>query len=127
MSAVLQLIPLLAFVIALAFAGELAWQYLRWRRLHQGIDIGTMPFSLGRYYGLRAKGAGAGLALALFVAAIGIGLANETLGGYLVFGVGGAALIILMTAYFAWRARAIARRWWRRAEAENDPARNRQG
>jgi hypothetical protein len=126
MGAVLQLIPLLAFLVAIAFAGELAWHYLRWRRLHQGVDIGTMPFSLGRYYGLRAKGAGAGIALALFVAAIAIGLANPTLGGYLFVGVGIAAFVILMTAYYVWRARAISRRWWRRAEAENDPARNRQ-
>jgi hypothetical protein len=34
-----------------ALPGELAWQFLRWRRLNQGIDIGTMPFSLGRYFG----------------------------------------------------------------------------
>jgi hypothetical protein len=124
MGAVLQIIPLLAVLIAIALAGELAWQYLRWRRLNHGTDIGAMPFSLGLYYALGAKGAGAGIALALFVAAIAIGIANPTLGGYMIFGVGIAALVILMTAYYVWRARATSRRWWRRAEAENDPARN---
>src|SRR5712691_9062316 len=123
MGTALQLIPLLAFLVVVGLAGELAWHYLRWRRLQHGTDIGTMPFSLGRYWGLRAKGAGAGIALALFAAAIAIGLANPTLGGYLFVGVGIASFVVLMTAYYVWRARAISRRWWRRAEAENDPGR----
>ncbi len=126
MGAAVQLIPLIAFLVAIALAGELAWHYLRWRRLRQGTDIGMMPFSLGRYWGLGAKGAGAGIALALFAAAIAVGLANPTLGGYIFIGVGIAAFVVLMTAYYVWRARSISRRWWRRAEAENDPERNRQ-
>jgi len=113
MSPVLQLIPLLVWLVALALAGELAWHWLRWRRLHRGIDIGTLPWSLRGYWGLRAKGVGAGIALALFASAITIGLANPTLGIYLFVGVCTATLVILMTAYYVWRFRSFSRRWWR--------------
>lgn len=78
------------------------------------------PFSLRRYWGFRAKGIGAAIVVALYAGAIAVGLADSTLGGYLFFGVGVAVLIIFMMAFYTWRARSVARRWWRRAEAEND-------
>lgn len=111
MGALLQLMPAVAFLVVIVVAGEVAWHYARWRRLHPGLDIGTTQLRLSRYWGLHTKGAGAAIAVALFAAAIAIGLANETLGGYLFFGLGIVALGILMTAYYVWRIRAIARRW----------------
>lgn len=119
----LQLIPVVAMLGLSAIAGEFAWHYLRWRLQHRGTDLPLTPFSLRRYWGFRAKGVGAAIVLALYGAAIAVGLANSTLGGYLFFGVGVAVLVIFMTAYYTWRARTIARGWWRRAEAKNDPAR----
>jgi hypothetical protein len=112
MGAVMQLFAFFAFLVAVAFAAELAWHWLRWRRLREGIDIGTMPWSVGRLYGFRPKGAAAGFGLALVAGAIALGVANPQLGGYLVFGIGIVAGVILMTAYYAWRLRTIAR-WWR--------------
>jgi hypothetical protein len=106
----LELVPVLVWLVAIALAGELAWQWLRWRRLHRGTEIGTVQWSLRRYGGLSAKGAGAGIALALFAAAIAIGLASPTLGTYAFVGVCTATLVILMTAYYVWRARSISRR-----------------
>jgi hypothetical protein len=47
--------------------------------------------------------------LALYAAAIAVGFADSTLGGYLVFGVGVAVLIVFMTAYYTWRFRSIWR------------------
>lgn len=42
--------------------------------------------------------------------------------GYLLLEI--SVITILMTAYYAWRARTVAKRWCR-AEAENDPGRHR--
>lgn len=70
-------------------------------------------------------GVGAAIAVVLEAALVGIGIANGTLGGYLLFGIGVVTIVIFMTAYYAWRARRIAQCWWGRAEAENDPSRNR--
>ena len=125
MSDALPLIPLVAMLAISAFAGEFAWHYVRWRRQHWRTDLPITPFSLRRYWAFRAKGVGAAIVLALFAATIAVGLADSTLGGYLFFGVGAAVLIVFMTAYRTWRARSIARWWWRRAEAASDPARNR--
>jgi hypothetical protein len=113
MGAVLQVLPLLAFLVAVAFAAELAWHWLRRWQLRKGVDIGTMPQSLGRFYGLGPKGAAAGFGLALVAGAVALGFANPTLGGYVVFAIGVVTIVILMTAYYAWRLRAIAR-WWGR-------------
>jgi hypothetical protein len=99
----------MASFLAPLVAGELAWQWLRRRR---GDGRGGV-------------GVGAAIAVVLETAAVAIGIANGTLGGYLVFGIGVVSIVIFMTAYYAWRARRIARRWWGRAEAENDPRQNR--
>ena len=125
MGAELQLIPVVAMVGISAFAGEFAWHYVRWRLQHRGTDLPMTPFSLRRHWGFRAKGVGAAIVLTLYAAAIAVGLADSRLGGYLFFGVGVAVLVIFMTAFYTWRARTIARGWWHRAEAENDPARRR--
>jgi hypothetical protein len=113
MGAALQVLAMLAFLVAVAFAAELAWHWLRWRQLRNGVDIGTMPGSVGRFYGFRPRGAAAGFGLALVAAAVALGVANPTVGGYVLFGIGLVTGIILMTAYYAWRLRAIAR-WWGR-------------
>ena len=125
MSAALELIPLVPMLAISAFAGEFAWHYVRWRRQHRGTDLPMTPFSLRRYWAFRAKGVGAAIVLALFVAAIAVGLADSTLGGYLFFGVGVVVLVIFVTAYYTWRLRTIASWWGRGAEGESDPARNR--
>lgn len=70
------------------------------------------PFSLRRYWGFRAKGVGAAIVVALYVAAIAVGLADSTPGGYLFFAVGVVVLVIFMTAVGTWGARARARSWW---------------
>jgi hypothetical protein len=106
---VLQVLAVIASLLAPAVAGEVAWQWLRRRRGD----------------GRRRVGVGAAIAIVLEAAAVGIGIANGTLGGYLVFGIGVGTIVIFMTAYYAWRARRIARWWWGRAEAENDPSRDR--
>jgi hypothetical protein len=106
---VLQVLAVMAIFLAPAVAGELAWQWLRQRRGE----------------GRRIVGVGAAIAVALVAADIAISIANPTLGGYLLFGIGVVTIVIFMTAYYAWRARSIAKRWWRRAEAENDPSRKR--
>jgi uncharacterized membrane protein (DUF485 family) len=41
--------------------------------------------------------------------------------GYIVFGVGMVAIIAALTAIYVLRAKAIARKWARRAEQENRP------
>jgi hypothetical protein len=120
----LQLIPLVALLAISVLAGEFAWHYVRWRLHHRGVDIPMTPFSPRHYWGFRAKGVGAAIVLALYLATIAIGLADSALGGYLFFGVGVVVLAIFMTAIGTLWARAVARSWWRRAEAQNDPARN---
>ena len=124
MSGALQLIPFVAMLAISAFAGEFAWHYVRWRRQHQS-HLPMAPFSLRRYWAFRAKGVGAAIVLALFAAAIAVGLADTTVGGYLFFGVGAAVLAVFMTAYYTWRLRTIARWWGRGDTADRDPARNR--
>jgi hypothetical protein len=124
MRGALQLVPFVAVLTISAFAGEFAWHYVRWRRQHQG-DLPMAPFSLRRYWAFRAKGVGAAIVLALFAAAIAVGLADSTVGGYLFFGVGMAVLVVFMTAYYTWRLRTIARWWGRGDAAGRDPARNR--
>jgi hypothetical protein len=124
MSGALQLIPFVAMLAISAFAGEFAWHYVRWRRQHHG-DLPMAPFTLRRYWAFRAKGVGAAIVLALFAAAIAVGLADSTVGGYLFFGVGAAVLAVFMTAYYTWRLRTIARWWGRGDTADRDPARNR--
>jgi hypothetical protein len=99
----MQVVALMAFLLATPIAGELAWQWLRRRR-------GS---------GRRIVGVGAAVGTALVAAVVGIGIANRTLGGYLLFGIGVITIVIFMTAYYAWRARSIANRWWGRAEAKN--------
>jgi hypothetical protein len=106
---VLQVLAVMAIFLVPAVAGELAWQWIRRRR-------GS---------GRRVVGVGAAIAVALVAADIAIDIANPTLGGYLLFGIGVVTIVIFMTTYYAWRARSIAKRWWRRAEAENDPSHNR--
>ena len=105
----LQVLAVIAIFLAPAVAGELAWQWLRRRRGHGRLIVGV----------------GAGIGVALVAVDLAIDIANPTLGGYLLFGIGVVTIVIFMTAYYAWRARSIAKRWWRRAEAENDPNRNR--
>jgi hypothetical protein len=124
MSGALQLIPFVAMLAISAFAGEFAWHYVRWRLQHQS-DLPMAPFSLRRYWAFRAKGVGAAIVLALFAAAIAVGLADSTVGGYLFFGVGAAVLAVFMTAYYTWRLRTIARWWGRGDTADGNPARNR--
>jgi uncharacterized membrane protein len=106
---VLQVLAVIAIFLAPAVAGELAWQWLRRRRGG----------------GRRIVGVGAAIAVALVAADLAIGITSPMLGGYLLFGIGVVTIVVFMTAYYAWRARRIAKRWWRRAEAENDPSRNR--
>jgi len=124
MGALLQVIAIVAFLVVLILLPEVTWHLLRLRRLRSGVDIGTMPWSLGYWYGLRLKGAVVGLAFALVAGVIALGASNPTLGGYLIFGIGLIAAVILITAYYVWRARTIANNWWRRAHAKNDAARN---
>lgn len=76
-------------------------------------------------HGRGPVGIGAAIAVALEAAVLGIGIVNRTLGGYLLFGIGVVTIVIFMTAYYAWRARRIAKSWWGRAQAENDPSRSR--
>ncbi len=106
---VLQVSAVMAFLFAPPIAGELAWRWWRGRR----------PRSR------RVIGVGAGVALVLEAAVVALGLANREVAGYLLFGIGMITIVIFMTAYYAWRARSVAKRWWRRAETENDPSRNR--
>jgi peptidoglycan/LPS O-acetylase OafA/YrhL len=106
---VLQVVVVIGIFLAPAVAGELAWQWLRRRRR----------------YGRRIVGVGAATAIALVAADLALDVANPTIGGYLLFGIGVVTIVIFMTAYYAWRARNIAKRWSRRAEAENDPSRKR--
>ena len=106
---VLQVLAVIASLCAPAVAGEVAWQWLRRRRGD----------------GRRRVGVGAAIGVVLEAAAVGIGIANGTLGGYLVFGIGVGTIVIFMTAYYAWRAGRIAQSWWGRAQAENDPSRDR--
>ena len=122
MTALLQVFAVLAFLGAFVLLPELVWGLLRLRRLRQGVDIGVMPFGLGYWYGLRLWAAAFGFALALIAGAIALGVTNPVVGGYVVFAIGVLAIVVLMTAYNIWRARSIARRWSRRADAENDPA-----
>lgn len=105
----LQILAVVAIFLAPAAAGELAWQWLRRRRGD----------------GRRIVGVGGAIGVVLVAADLAIGIANPTFGGYLLFGIGAVTIVIFVTAYYAWRARSIAKRWWRRAEAENDPDRNR--
>ncbi len=106
---VLRVLAVIGIFLAPAVAGELAWQWLRRRRGD----------------GRRIVGVGAATAIALVAADLALDVANPTLGGYLLFGIGVVTIVIFMTSYYAWRARSIAKRWWRRAEAENDPTRKR--
>lgn len=109
MGVVLPVLALVAFLVAVAFAAELAWHWLRSKQLRKGVDIGTMPGSIGRFYGFHPRGAAAGFGLALVAAAFALGVANPTVGGYVLFGIAVVTGIIFMTAYYAWRLRAIAR------------------
>jgi hypothetical protein len=90
-----------------AVAGELAWRWIRGRHGRR------------RWF----PGVGAAVGILLVAASVAIGITNETLGGYPLFAIGVASLVILMTAYYAWRARAIAFRWWQRSRAGNDQSR----
>src|SRR5438132_191848 len=112
MRTVLEIVAVLAFLVAVAFGAELAWHWLRWRQLWKGVDIGTIPGGVGRFYGFRPKGAAVGFGLAIIAAAVTLGVANPTLGGYVLFGIWMIVVVILMTAYYAWRLRVYAG-WWR--------------
>lgn len=43
--------------------------------------------------------------------------------GYFVFALVMILIVVLMTACLVWYSRAVGKRWWKRAENENDPAR----
>jgi hypothetical protein len=42
--------------------------------------------------------------------------------GYFIFGLVMLAIIALMTAFYVWRGRSIASKWWKKAERANDSA-----
>jgi len=69
---VLQVLAVVAFLIGLALLPEVAWGFIRLRRLHEGVDIGPMPGGLGFWYGPRLKAGAVGLALALLAGAIAL-------------------------------------------------------
>lgn len=74
----LQVLAVMAVFLAPAVAGELAWQWLRRRRADSR----------------RILGVGAAIAVALVAADVGIGIADPTLGGYLLFGIGVVTIVI---------------------------------
>ena len=73
MGAVLQIVAVLAFLVALALFAEVTWGLIRLRRLQQGVDIGAMPGGMGYWQGPRLKAAVVGLALALIAGAVAFG------------------------------------------------------
>jgi hypothetical protein len=73
MGAVLQLLAVFAFLVGIAILPEVAWGFIRLRRLHKGVDLGPMPGGFGYWYGPRLKAGAVGLALALLAGAIAFG------------------------------------------------------
>jgi len=109
MSALLQVIAIVAFLAVLILLPDVAWHLLRLRRLRSGIDIGTMPWSPAYWYGLRMKGAVVGLSFALVAGVVALGASDLRLGGYVLLLVGAMFVLGGLAMLLDWQR--IGSRW----------------
>lgn len=122
MAQVLQVLAVIALLVALVLLPEVAWGFIRLRRLKRGIDIGPMPGGMDYWYGPRLKAGAVASALALIAGALTFGASSvngASAGDFLTRLLGGGLGVVWLHDAFRWPTSwffrpGFAGRWARR-------------